>query len=41
MFNEYILSNHSPFQPKHYLEDTYALIFVLMYTLQLLGLQLL
>ena len=27
MFNEFVLSNNFSFEPKHYLEDSYMLIF--------------
>ena len=35
MFYEFILSNNSSFEPQHYLEDSYAPVFVLIYTLKL------
>ena len=41
IFNEIGLSNKYPFEPQHYLEDSYIPIFALIYTLELLELQLL
>ena len=38
--NVVVLSNKFSFEPQHYLEDSYIPIFALMYTLELLGLQL-
>ena len=41
IFYEIFLSNKFSFEPQHYLEDSYILIFALIYTLELLELQLL
>ena len=41
IFNEIVLSIKFPFEPQQYLEDSYVPIFALIYTLELLSLQLL
>ena len=41
IFNGIFLSNKFSFEPQHYLEDSYIRMFALIYTLELLGLQLL
>ena len=41
IFNEIFLSNKFSLEPQHYLEDSYISIFALIYTLELLELQLL
>ena len=41
IFNEVFLSNKFSFEPQHYLEDSYIPIFALIYSLKLLGLQVL
>ena len=41
ILNEIVLSNQFSFEPQHYLEDSYMPKFALIYTLELLELQLL
>ena len=41
LFNKIVLSNKLSLEPQHYLEDSYIPKFALVYTLELLELQLL